>query len=128
MLLCSLLQDRCGAVAPIFALAIIPVLGLAGMAVDYSRGNSVKVAVQAALDATALNMARNAPNLTQAQLQQQSSDMFFAQFNRPDAKNVVVTASYSTTNGSALTLAAAGTIDTTFSRVMGVSQLNVGSS
>ncbi len=120
--------DRRANVAATFALAIIPVVGLTGMAVDYSRGNSMKTAVQAALDATALAMARNAANLTAAQLQQQSSDMFFAQFNRPDAKNVVVTATYSTTDGSALTIAAAGTIDTTFSRIMGVSELSVGSS
>src|SRR3954469_7699098 len=120
--------DRRGNVVAIFGLAIVPVIGLVGMAVDYSRGNSMKAAVQAALDATALAMARTAPTLTAAQLQQQSSDMFFAQFNRSDAKNVVVTASYDTTNGSALTLAASGTIDTTFSRIMGVNQLNVGSS
>src|ERR1043165_2269450 len=121
-------RDRNANVATIFALAIIPVVGLVGMAVDYSRGNSMKAAVQAALDATALAMARSASNLTPAQLQQQSSDMFFAQFNQPDAKNVVVTATYSTTNGSTLTSGANGTIDTTFCRVMGVSQLNVGSS
>src|ERR1041385_3055232 len=121
-------RDRNANVATIFALAIIPVVGLVGMAVDYSRGNSMKAAVQAALDATALAMARSAPNLTPAQLQQQSSDMFFAQFNQPDAKNVVVTATYNNTNGSTLTLAANGMIDTTFSRVMGVNQLNVGSS
>src|SRR6476619_3838355 len=110
--------DRRGNVAAIFALAIIPVVGLVGMAVDYSRGNSMRAAVQAALDATALAMARSAPNLTAAQLQQQSSDIFFAQFNRPDAKNVVVTATYSTTNGSTLTLAASGAVDTTFTRIM----------
>ncbi|MEA2873362.1 MAG: hypothetical protein QOH67_3338, partial [Hyphomicrobiales bacterium] len=127
-MLARFFNDRRANVAPIFALAIIPVVGLTGMAVDYTRGNSMRAAVQAALDATALAMARTAPNLTAAQLQQQSSDMFFAQFNRPDAKNVVVTATYSTTNGSALTLAASGTIDTTFSRVMGMSELSVGSS
>jgi Flp pilus assembly protein TadG len=121
-------RDARANVASIFAIAIIPIIGLTGMAVDYSRGNSMKVAVQAALDATALAMARAAPNLTPSQLQQQSSDMFFAQFNRPDARNVVVTATYSNTNGSTLTLAASGAIDTTFSRVMGVSQLSVGSS
>src|ERR1041385_8940654 len=121
-------RDRNANVATIFALVIIPVVGLVGMAVDYSRGNAMKAAVQAALDATALAMARSAPNLTPDQLQQQSSDMFFAQFNRPDARNVVVTATYSNTNGSTLTLSANGAIDTTFSRVMGVSHLNVGSS
>src|ERR1041385_7335062 len=88
--LSRLRRDTRANVAPIFAIAIIPVIGLTGMAVDYSRGNSMKVAVQAALDATALAMAHSAPNLTAAQLQQQSSDMFFAQFNRPDAQNVVL--------------------------------------
>ncbi|HWP14254.1 MAG TPA: pilus assembly protein [Xanthobacteraceae bacterium] len=120
--------DRRGNVAPIFAIAMIPVLGLVGMAVDYSRGNSVRAALQAALDATALAMARSAPNLTAAQLQQQSSDMFFSNFNRRDAQNIVVTATYSTTNGSALTLGASGFIETTFTRIMGVNQLNIGSS
>jgi Flp pilus assembly protein TadG len=115
-------------VAPIFALAIIPILGLVGMAVDYTRGNSMKAAVQAALDATALAMARTAPSLTAEQLQQQSNDIFFAQFNRADARNVVVTAAYSTTNGSQLRITASGSIDTTFTRVMGVNQLSVGSS
>src|SRR5205085_7313781 len=106
----------------------VPVLGLVGMAVDYTRGNSMRAAVQAALDATALAMARTAANLTPDQIQQQSSDMFFAQFHRPEAKNVVVTATYSTTNGSQLRISASGSIDTTFTRVMGVSQLSVGSS
>src|SRR4029079_14174638 len=100
--------DRRGNVAPIFAIAMIPVLGLVGMAVDYSRGNSVRAALQAALDATALAMARSAPNRTAAELQQQSSDMFFSNFNRRDAQNIVVTATYSTTNGSALTLGSGG--------------------
>src|SRR4051812_1760530 len=126
--LAAFFSDRRANVAPIFAIAMLPVMGLVGMAVDYSRGNSMKTALQAALDATALAMARTAPNLTAAQLQQQSSDMFFAQFDRPDAKNVVVTASYNTTDGSTLMLAASGTIDTTFSRIMGVNELGVGSS
>ena len=47
-----------------FALAIIPVVGLVGVAVDYSRANSVKAGVQGALDATALAMAKSAPTLT----------------------------------------------------------------
>src|SRR5690349_20427615 len=91
-------NDERGNVVAIFALAIIPVMGLVGMAVDYTRGSSVRAAVQASLDATGLAMARSAPSLTAAQLQQQSTDFFFANFNRPDAKNVVVTSTYSTTN------------------------------
>ena len=36
-----------------FALATIPLIGFVGAAVDYSRANSAKAAMQAALDATA---------------------------------------------------------------------------
>ncbi len=39
----SFRDSKRGSVAPIFALAIIPTIGLTGMAVDYSRANSVKV-------------------------------------------------------------------------------------
>jgi len=43
-----------GNVAIIFALATLPIIAFVGAAVDYSRANSVKVAMQAALDSTAL--------------------------------------------------------------------------
>jgi Flp pilus assembly protein TadG len=127
-LLRQLLRDRRGGVAPLFALAVIPVIGLVGAAVDYSRANSVKAAVQAALDATALAMAKSASTLTQTQLQQQSSNYFFATFNRPEAKNVTITATYTNSGGTQLVLSATGSVDTTFTRVMGYNSLNIGSS
>src|SRR5436190_22924375 len=50
----SFLRDRRAGVAPMFALALVPIVGFVGAAIDYSRANSVKVAMQAAVDATAL--------------------------------------------------------------------------
>src|ERR1044072_36949 len=94
----NFIQDRRGAVAPIFALAIIPVIGLVGMAVDYSRTNSIRTALQASLDATALAMARLAPTVTKEELQDKASSFFTAQFNRPEAKNVSVVTNYTTTD------------------------------
>ena len=44
--------DQTGGVAPMFALALVPMLGLAGAAVDYSRASSARAAMYAALDAT----------------------------------------------------------------------------
>ena len=124
----AFLNNRRGSVVPMFALAIVPVVGLTGAAIDYSRANSAKSALQAALDATSLAMARSASSLTTAQLQQQATDYFNATFNRPEAKNVVITASYSTTSGTQLTLSASGSVDTTFTRVMGITELGIGSS
>ena len=81
MSLFRFIQDRRGGVAPMFALAIIPVFGLIGAAVDYSRANSVRSGMQSAIDATALAMSKLAPTLTQTQLQQQATAYFNAMFN-----------------------------------------------
>jgi Flp pilus assembly protein TadG len=124
----SFLKNKRGNVAPIFAIAIIPVIGLTGAAVDYSRANSIKAAFQAALDATALAMAKSASKLTETELQQKASAYFNAVFNRPEAKNVSIVATYTTTGGSQLVLTGGGSMDTTFTRVMGITELNVGSS
>jgi Flp pilus assembly protein TadG len=127
-LLRSYLQDRSASVVPMFALAIIPVVGLVGAAVDYSRANSIRAGVQGALDATALAMAKSAPTLTETELKTQAAAYFGALFSRPDARNVNVNAVYSTTNGSTLTITATGKMDTTFTRVMGYTEINIGSS
>ena len=55
--LSQFLRDRRASIAPIFALAIIPILGLVGSAVDYSRANAARTAMQAALDTTALTLS-----------------------------------------------------------------------
>jgi Flp pilus assembly protein TadG len=122
------LLDRRGGVVPIFALAIIPVIGLVGAAVDYSRANSIRTALQGALDATALAMAKSAATATPEQLQAKSTEYFNAIFNRPEAKNVSITTSYTTTGGSTLKIVASGAVDTTFTRVMGVTSMSIGSS
>jgi Flp pilus assembly protein TadG len=121
------LSDRRGGVAPMFALAIVPVIGFVGAAVDYSRANSIKVSMQAALDATALAMAKLAPTLTQSQLQTQSTAYFQAMFSHADAKNLVITPTYTTSGGTQLTVTAAASMDTSFMKVMGYSNLSIGS-
>ena len=121
------LRDRRGGVAPMFAIAIIPVIGLTGAAIDYSRANSVRTGMQAAIDATALAMARLAPTLTQSELQQKTTEYFNAMFNHPEAKNLVLTPAYTTTGGAQLTIAISGAVDTTFMKIMGYNSINLGS-
>ena len=121
------LRDRRGGVAPMFAIAIIPVIGLTGAAIDYSRAASVRTGMQAAIDATALAMARLAPTLTQSELQQKTTEYFNAMFNHPEAKNLVLTPTYTTTGGAQLTIAISGAVDTTFMKIMGYNSINLGS-
>ena len=121
-------KSQDGNVAIIFSLALIPIIALTGGAIDYSRASSTRTAMQAALDATALAMSKNATTLTDTQLKTQAAAYFAAAFNRPEAKNVTISTSYSSSNGSTLTISGNGTIDTDFLGVIGINSIPVGSS
>ena len=122
----ALKDDESGNVAVIFTLALLPVLGFVGAAVDYSHANSVKASMQAAVDATALNLAKSANTLNETQLTQKATDSFNALFQRSDAQGLTVSAQYNSTAKS-VTVAAAGSMQTNFMGVFGRSTLNIGS-
>src|SRR5947199_8328351 len=126
-MLSRFLRAREGNVATMFAFAIIPVIGLTGAAVDYSRAASARTGMQAAIDATALAMAKLAPTLTQSELQQKSTAYFNAMFRHPEAKNLVITPTYTTAGGSQVTISVSGSVDTTFTRIMCFNNIPVGS-
>ena len=114
---------RTGNVAITFAIATIPVIGFIGAAIDYSHANSVKAAMQAALDSTALMLSKDAATLSSSDLQTKAGNYFKALFTRPEATNIIIGATYTASGGS--TVAVTGSVDvpTTFIRV-----LNFGSS
>jgi Flp pilus assembly protein TadG len=60
--------DRRGQVALIFALALVPLLGLAGAALDYSRMTSTRNRLQTAVDQTVLAAAGAAAKLSDTEL------------------------------------------------------------
>jgi len=132
--LARFLSNARGNVAPIFAIAVIPTIGLTGMAVDYSRANSVKVAVQAALDATALALAKSAPGLSQNstpgddQLSKKADQYFRALFSHPEATIDTLTATYTANSGTQLLITANGRLPTTFTQFMGFNTIDIGSS
>ena len=103
-------------------------IGFVGAAVDYSRVSSVRTSMQAALDATALAMAKLAPTLTTSQLQTQTNAYFNALFSRPEAASVAINVSYTTTGGSQLTISGSGSVATKFMNVLGYQSVNFGSS
>lgn len=61
----SILRDERGNVAMIFGLMLIPMCGLVGGAVDYSRANRVKTELQSAVDAAAIAGLRAQGTTTQ---------------------------------------------------------------
>jgi len=118
------LRDRKGGVAPMLALGIVPMIAGVGAAVDYSRANTVRTAMQNAADATALMLAKNAANWTAGQLQSNATSFFAANFNRPEAPNAQVTATYSQgANGYSVKVDGTASVATTFMSMLGISQI-----
>ncbi len=109
-----------------FALATIPMVGFVGAAVDYSHANSVKAAMQAAADATALMLSKIAYSLNSSQIQTKANDYFKALFTKPEATNVTITATYSSTNGNLVLVNATSDVKTSFMNLMGFKTMKVG--
>ena len=123
----ELFRSERGNVMLTFALALIPMIGLVGAAVDYSRGNSAKAAMQSAVDATALILSKEALNLTTAQLNTKAEAIFKAQFHRSDVTNLTVTPVFTNpgTGSFKLTLAATGRVPTSFTKVIGQEKIDL---
>ena len=108
-----------------FTLALLPIMGMVGAAVDYSRANSDKTAMQAAIDATALWLSKNAATMTTAQLNQNATNHFNAVFTRTDVTNIAVTPTYTTSGGTQLVVTGSGSVPTKFMGLMGFSSLAI---
>ncbi|MDO9413070.1 MAG: pilus assembly protein [Pseudolabrys sp.] len=114
-----------GNVAITFAIATLPLVGTVGMAVDYSHANSVKAAMQAALDSTALMLSKDAATLSNTALQTKAKSYFDALFSKPEAKNVTITATYTSTGGSQIKVDGAAQVPTGFLGVIGHQNINI---
>jgi Flp pilus assembly protein TadG len=124
-MLTRFLRDRRGGIAPMMALLALPLMGTVGAAIDFSRANATRAAFQAALDSTALILSKTAATQSAANVQTAATNTFKALFAHPEASNVTVTANYSQTNGSRMTLTGNATVATNFLGVLGYSQLNI---
>ena len=111
-----------------FALFTVPIFGAVGAAVDYSHANSVKAAMQAAADSTALMLAKeiskNTPSATQ--ISQNGTAYFTAMLNRKEVTGIDVQSIYSASGGPRVVVSAKGSIKTDFTALLGFKTLAVG--
>jgi Flp pilus assembly protein TadG len=114
-----------GNITIIFALTTIPVIGLVGAAVDYSRANSAKTAMQAAIDATALMLSKEVSGLTPTQMATKANAYFAALFHRTEVTGITITPVYTTSGGSQVVVTGTGTVPTSFTKIMGFQQLPI---
>jgi Flp pilus assembly protein TadG len=95
-----------GNIAVLFAIAAVPILGFVGAAIDYARANSARSSMQAALDSTALMLAKDLSDgtITAAQINTKADAYFRALYTNTDARAVTVAATYtaSTSQGSTI--------------------------
>jgi len=121
--------DQRGGVAPIFALGLIPMIGLAGAAIDYSRATAARTSMQAALDATALMIAKDIQILPSNQVSSRASELFNASFERTDVQSLQVTANVSSGSaGTTISANAGGSVGTTFMHLLGRTSVDISAS
>lgn len=119
---------QAGNVAITFAFASLPIIGFVGAAIDYSRANAVKAAMQTALDSTALMLSKEAASDTEDQLKTNATKYFKALFTAEEAKDIDVKVTYGTTGGSNIKVEATAALDAKFVRVLGYDTFHVGAS
>jgi len=113
-----------GSIAIIFALASLPIIGLIGASIDYSRASSVRVSLQSALDSTALMASKTAATDSKTELQADAAAYFTAVFNRPETPATIV-AAYAADGGSSVTVTGATSVPTLFMGVVGFPKLDI---
>src|ERR1700759_1858443 len=116
---------REGNIAMTFAIALLPLLGFVGAAIDYSRAAHARSAMQAALDSTSLMLSKDLSTgtITQSQLSSKATSYFTALYTNKDAQGVSITATYtpgSGSTGSTVKVDGTGSIVAGFMRVLGL--------
>jgi Flp pilus assembly protein TadG len=126
MLLTRFLKDRKGGVAPLLAVAIIPIMTGIAASIDYSRAATAHSAMQSSLDATALMLSKEAQTLG-GQLNAKATGYFTALFNRPEATNVAITSQLTqpADGNYVLTLHGTATVTPIFTQFLGQSTINL---
>ncbi len=124
--------DQRGNIALTFLLVALPVIAFVGAAVDYSRANSVKASMQAALDATALMLSKEAATDTDTQRNDNALKYFSKLFDPPqvtgaklDASNIKVEVTFDPNNNSQILLSASAQLPAQFVQVLGFDTFTV---
>jgi Flp pilus assembly protein TadG len=112
-----------GNIAVIFAIALLPILSFIGAAIDYTRANSARSSMQAALDSTALMLSKDFSEgrISESQIEAKAQAYFAALYTNTDANSVSVHAVYtpSTSMGSTIQVTGSGAVTTQFMKVAG---------
>lgn len=129
MLLARFFKDTRGATVPLLALALVPLMGGVGAAIDYTRASAARASMQSALDATGLMLSKEVKGMGNVALQSRATEVFNALFTDSKATNVSVNAVLTQPGDGMfnLKITGTGTVPTVFSAYMGYTQTSIGS-
>ncbi len=122
-----------GNVAIIFAASIVPIFGVLGAAVDYTRVSNARASMQAALDSTALMVSKDLSSgaITAAQVSAKAQSYFTGLYTNKDAGSISVSAVYTASSGGTpanVKVNGYGSVTTDFLKVAGFPQIDFNTS
>ena len=121
-----------GNIAVIFAIALVPLISFVGAAIDYTRANSARSSMQAALDSTALMLSKDLSDglITTSQINAKAAAYFAALYTNTDANSVAINATYTanSTIGSTIQVNGSGAVTSKFMKVAGFPNINFNTS
>jgi Flp pilus assembly protein TadG len=121
-----------GNIAVIFAIACVPMISFVGAAIDYSRANSARSSMQAALDSTALMLSKDLSSgaITASQITTKAQAYFAALYTNTDAQSISISATYTANSsmGSTIQVNGSGAVTTDFLKVAGFPNINFNTS
>jgi Flp pilus assembly protein TadG len=117
----GLVRDRRGGVAPLFALAAIPLLICIGAAIDYGRALIVQEQMGSAADAAGLAIG-SWTGLSQAELKAKAQLFFNANYKSPMGTPAPLQVNFS---GDNIILSAKASVPTTFMRIANIDHLDM---
>jgi Flp pilus assembly protein TadG len=120
-----------GNIAVIFAITAVPIISFVGAAIDYTRANAARSAMQAALDSTSLMLSKDLVNgvITPSQVNAKAATYFTALYTNGDGQSITINATYTAASGSTpatIKVDGAGNVTTDFMRVAGFPKLDIG--
>lgn len=116
------LRDARGQAAIAFGIALVPLIGVTGAAIDYSRATALQSRIQGATDAAVLAAAQQTTKMNNSELEALARKIFTAQVNDPNARFDKLKVSKGRTE---LTGNASATSPNTMARFLGFASLEV---
>jgi Flp pilus assembly protein TadG len=122
--LCS---DERGNVLTIFGFAMVPIIGLTGATIDYSRATEARTMLNAAVDSAALMAARDATKLSDSELRERINKWIAANLSGEAAKTFTSASITIDRTARKISVSANLTVDTSLARVIGQDSIAVAS-